>query len=207
MNEVLFKIFFSIPDKIRRLFYYKLQNYIAHIYLRNKGVIYDRDNIKFNGMPILEISKDSVCRIGSGFICTSSPHIGIDVIRSKIYVKSQAKLYIGNYSGMTSTVILCTNQITIGSYVNIGGGCMIMDSNFHSLNWEDRENRKVDIERAKSKSVTIEDYVFIGARCVICKGVTIGARSIIAAGSVVVCDIPADCIAGGNPCKVIKRLH
>lgn len=40
----------------------------------------------------------------------------------------------------------------------------------------------------------------------ICKGVTIGARSIIAAGSVVVKDIPADCIAGVNPCKVIKYL-
>jgi acetyltransferase-like isoleucine patch superfamily enzyme len=55
--------------------------------------------------------------------------------------------------------------------------------------------------------VIIEDDVFIGARSVICKGVTIGARSIIAAGSVVVKDIPADCIAGGNPCKVIKYLN
>ena len=35
----------------------------------------------------------------------------------------------------------------------------------------------------------------------------IGDRSIIAAGSVVVKDIPNDCIAGGNPCKVIKRIN
>lgn len=42
--------------------------------------------------------------------------------------------------------------------------------------------------------------------CVILKGVTIGARSIIAAGSVVTKSIPADCVAGGNPAKVIKRL-
>ena len=38
------------------------------------------------------------------------------------------------------------------------------------------------------------------------KGVHIGARTIIASGSVVVNDLPSDCIAGGNPCKIIKRL-
>lgn len=57
-----------------------------------------------------------------------------------------------------------------------------------------------------SAPVTIEDDVFIGMNCVILKGVTIGARSIIAAGSVVTKSIPADCVAGGNPAKVIKRL-
>ena len=46
--------------------------------------------------------------------------------------------------------------------------------------------------------------MFVGARSIILKGVTIGEHSIIAAGSVVTTDIPADCIAGGNPCKVIK---
>lgn len=45
-----------------------------------------------------------------------------------------------------------------------------------------------------------------GAKCIINKGVRIGARSIIAAGSVVVSDIPSDVIAGGNPCKVIKGI-
>ena len=52
----------------------------------------------------------------------------------------------------------------------------------------------------------IEDDVLIGARCIILKGVHIGARSVIGAGSVVAKDIPSDCIAAGNPCKVIKRL-
>lgn len=51
----------------------------------------------------------------------------------------------------------------------------------------------------------IGDDVFIGTNCIILKGVTIGARSIIAAGSVVTKSIPADCIAGGNPAKIIRR--
>lgn len=59
---------------------------------------------------------------------------------------------------------------------------------------------------AASAPIVIEDDVLIGTRCIILKGVTIGARSIIAAGSVVTKSIPADCIAGSNPCKVIKQL-
>lgn len=58
-----------------------------------------------------------------------------------------------------------------------------------------------------SAAITICDDVWLGARCQVLKGVTIGARSIIAAGSIVTKDIPADVIAGGNPCKVIKRLN
>ena len=55
--------------------------------------------------------------------------------------------------------------------------------------------------------IVIEDDVMIGTRCIILKGVTIGARSVIAAGSIVTKSIPADCIAGGNPAKVIKTLE
>ena len=49
--------------------------------------------------------------------------------------------------------------------------------------------------------------MWIGAQCIVLKGVTIGARSIIGAGSVVTKSIPADCIAAGNPCKVLRRLE
>ena len=54
--------------------------------------------------------------------------------------------------------------------------------------------------------IVIEDDVWIGAHSLILKGVHIGARSIIAAGSVVTSDIPSDSIAGGNPAKVIRKL-
>lgn len=58
----------------------------------------------------------------------------------------------------------------------------------------------------QSASVTIEDDVWIGANCIILKDVTIGARSVIGAGSVVTKSIPADCIAAGNPCRVIRKI-
>lgn len=81
-----------------------------------------------------------------------------------------------------------------------------MDSNFHNTDWRIRENRVNDVSTAVNSPVIVRDHVFIGARCIINKGVTIGARSIIASGSIVIHDIPEDCIAGGNPCKVIKSL-
>lgn len=62
----------------------------------------------------------------------------------------------------------------------------------------------LDSHTAKTKPIIIGNHVLIGTQCMILKGVTIGDRSIIAAGSVVTKDIPSDCIAGGNPAKIIK---
>lgn len=81
-----------------------------------------------------------------------------------------------------------------------------MDSNFHSLDYLERRSRSTDSINAIREPVVIDDDVFIGARSIINKGVHIGARTMIASGSVVVSDLPADCIAGGNPCKIIKML-
>lgn len=54
--------------------------------------------------------------------------------------------------------------------------------------------------------ITIGNNVWIGGSAVICPGVTIGDNSIIGAGSVVTKDIPANVIAAGNPCKVIRPI-
>lgn len=130
---------------------------------------------------------------------------GIDLPQwSHITVAPGAYLKIGDHSGLSQFVINCKERIIIGKFVNVGAGCLIMDSNHHNNNWRVRRNRIDDKLSAKTAPVIIEDDVFVGARSIICKGVTIGARSIIAAGSVVVKDIPSDCIAGGNPCRVIK---
>lgn len=54
--------------------------------------------------------------------------------------------------------------------------------------------------------VVIEENCWIGAGSVICPGVTIGKNSVIGAGSVVTKDIPADCVAAGNPCRVMRPI-
>ena len=141
---------------------------------------------------------------GKGLIINSE---GIDSsLGSHIVVRSGAKLVMGDNTGMSQVAINCREQIIIGSNVTIGAGVLIIDSNFHSIDCEARRDWQIDKQKTKNAPVYIEDDVFIGARTIVNKGVKIGARSIVAAGSVVVGDIPCDCIAGGNPCKVIKSL-
>jgi acetyltransferase-like isoleucine patch superfamily enzyme len=49
--------------------------------------------------------------------------------------------------------------------------------------------------------------VLIGTNAIVLKGVSIGDNSVIGAGSVVTKSIPANCIAAGNPCRVIRELR
>ena len=163
--------------------------------------------IKHSGGVIGKAVKLSIggdFRVGKNVVLNDK---GIDLFRwSKVEVFKDALLEIGDNSGLSQFSIVCKQHIKIGNFVNIGAGCLIIDSNFHSTNWQIRRDRGIDKNAAKSAPICIGDDVFIGARSIICKGVTIGEKSIIAAGSVVISDIPANCIAGGNPCKVIKTI-
>ena len=58
-----------------------------------------------------------------------------------------------------------------------------------------------------SKPIVIGNDVFIGARSIILKGVTIGYRTVIGAGSVVTLDVPSDCIVVGNSARVVRHLE
>ncbi len=166
-----------------------------------------RSIIKSGGVigTMVKLSVGGKFRFGTNIVLNDS---GIDLSKwSHIDVSKGAILEIGDNSGLSQFSIVCKQFIKIGRFVNIGAGSLIMDTNFHSADWKVRRNHSIDKKSAKTAPVIIEDDVFIGARCIICKGVTIGARFIIAAGSVVVKNIPADCIAGGNPCKVIRYIR
>lgn len=180
----------------------------AKSYLLSKGVEFsDIESVRFLGNCILRVAKGSKVRIGKGFVCRSGPEYSFDNYSgSKIVVNGGARLSIGDGTGMSNVLIYCNDSVEIGSNVKIGGGCWIMDSNFHSLGYEDRRDPTADMQGARTAPVSIGDDVFVGARVTICKGVSIGARSVIQAGSVVVKSIPEDCVAGGNPCSVIKTL-
>ena len=128
--------------------------------------------------------------------------------------RMNTKIKIGNYVGMSSPCLWAKQEITIGDYVSIGGNCIIMDSDAHNLDWRIRDSLKMfnskeslDAHTAKCAPIHIGNHVLIGTRSIILKGVTIGDGSVIAAGSIVTKDVPANVIAGGNPCRVIKSLN
>ena len=164
--------------------------------------------IHFAGNTKMSISPSAKVVIGPGFLCNSGVENGIgNECYSKIVVGDNAELIIGEESGMSNTVIQCRQKVYIGQRVRIGNGSLIMDSDFHSLDWRERTffDNHAD-EPVKTAPISIGDNVFIGTHSIICKGVNIGDHSIIAAGSVVVCDIPANEIWGGNPAKLIRKI-
>ena len=82
-----------------------------------------------------------------------------------------------------------------------------MDSDAHSLYYIDRRDIIEDMSNKKNAPIIIGNDVLIGANCIILKGVTIGDRTVVGAGAVVTRSIPNDCIAAGNPVKIIKDMR
>ena len=89
-------------------------------------------------------------------------------------------------------------MITVGKNVLFGPAVTIATVG-HPLRPDMREYMYTD-------PVTICDNVWIGENVTICPGVTIGENSVIGAGSVVVKDIPANVVAVGNPCRVLREI-
>lgn len=122
-------------------------------------------------------------------------------------VRKNAQLLVGNNVGMSGTTIVCHKKITIGNFVKIGGNVCIYDTDFHSLNSNNRRNAKSDTVNTISSEVKISNNVFIGAHSTILKGIVIGENSIIGACSVVTKNIPSNEIWGGNPVKFIRKIE
>lgn len=98
-------------------------------------------------------------------------------------------------------VFLDCNRIAIGEDVQMGPGVHLYTAT-HPL---DAAERNSGVESALP--IVIGDAVWLGGRVVVCPGVTIGARTVVGAGSVVVKDLPPGVLAVGNPCRVVRSLE
>ena len=160
-------------------------------------------NIRFFGPIQLQIAKNAIVHIGDNVTFRSSTaynFVGINRPVS-ICVCDCAKLTIGANCGFSGTAIYASKSITIGPYCNLGGNTSIWDTDFHPL---DYQLRRVQVKGTKQAEVYLDSDVFVGANSMILKGVIIGARSIIGAGSVVTKNVPADQIWAGNPAKLLR---
>jgi acetyltransferase-like isoleucine patch superfamily enzyme len=155
---------------------------------------------------IRNIRGDSDCiRIGANSIIrgelTTFAHGGKIEIGSWCYVGESARIWSGS-------------SITIGDRVLIAHSVNVFDNLTHPISAQERHKqiraiftqghpREIDLD---DQPVRIEDDAWIGAGSFVMRGVRIGARAIIAAGSVVTKDVEADTTVAGNPAQVIKSL-
>lgn len=156
-------------------------------------------------------SKDTCIKVGKDCLLTGSMFLE----REKGKITVGDRTYIGG-----GTKIICAEQIEIGSDVMFSWNCTVIDTNSHSLVFEERKNDNLawkkgiaegtegkykDWTKVITAKVTIKDKAWIGFNSIILKGVTIGEGAVVAAGSVVTKDVPDYTIVGGNPAKIIGK--
>lgn len=96
--------------------------------------------------------------------------------------------------------LVATELVRLGADCHIGPYTMMLDNDYHRVEPERR------LERPESAPIVLEDNVWVGVRSIIMAGVTIGAGSCVAAGSVVTKDVAPRTLVGGVPARVIRSL-
>jgi acetyltransferase-like isoleucine patch superfamily enzyme len=98
------------------------------------------------------------------------------------------------------TFIDASHQVRIGRHVGIGPRCYITD---HDHGTE--PNTTILDQPLVSAPTVISDGVWLGAGCIVLKGVTIGKNTVVGAGSVVVRDLPPNIVAEGHPARAVRK--
>jgi acetyltransferase-like isoleucine patch superfamily enzyme len=192
----------SLPHMVEclyRIVVKKMHSFWARLAARWWGV-HLASGCTFNGLPRFRRHPGSWIEIGSGCKFNSS-HISnpIGVNRPCIVstLKEGARIQIGANCGFSGTVIGCASKIILGDNVWCGANTLINDTDWHTD----------DPRTGPDAPVIIENGVWLGVNVTVLKGVTIGANTLVAAGSVVTRSLPADVVAGGVPAKVLKPLR
>jgi len=141
------------------------------------------------------------------------------------FIQPRARITVGARCQLGNVNFDCAREIIVGDDVLMSWNINIIDSDHHSLYWEERKDdvrlcfedyiasggraigQSQDWSKVTMKPVVIGSKVWIGFNAIILKGVTIGEGAIIAPGSVVTKDMPAWTACGGNPAKPLKPLE
>lgn len=139
------------------------------------------------------IQNEGILRIGD------RTQLKSDIHRCRLAVQAGAQLVIGEDCLINGAMIAATNAVTIGNHCRLAPFVHIMDGDFHDL-----QDRALPGESAP---VVIEDFVKVGTRAIILKGVRVHRGAAIAPGAIVTKDVPANTLVAGVPAKPIKKLE
>ena len=168
---------------------------------RLKGASVGR-SVVFVGRPLISLACGSRLQLGDHVNITSSLRanpLGCfqpSVLRT---LCPGAELVLETNVGISGCVLCAAKSISIGQGTNIGSGAMVIDNDFHvpsgDYGWADGR-------AATARAIRIGRGVFIGARAIVLKGVTIGDRAVVGAGAVVTKPVPPRHFAVGNPARI-----
>ena len=152
--------------------------------------------LKLMNSGVIQLGDDVTINSGSYF----NPVGGSK--RTVLATDAGASIRIGNNCGISNSLLYAATEIILEDNVMIGGGCSICDTDFHPIDFASRIG--TDDKATQSKPIRIKNGAFVGMNSIILKGVTIGAHSVVGAGSVVTKDIPDNEIWAGNPARYIR---
>ncbi len=158
-----------------------------------------RRRVVFGGRPILSVASGSRMVLGEDVVLRSGRRnnpLGCFqpcVLRT---LAAGAELVLERNVGLSATTVCAGQSVHIGENTLIGAGALILDNDFHRL--DTNGTWKADVT-SNARPVRIGRSVFIGARAIILKGVSIGDGAVVGAGAVVTHDVPAGHLAMGNP--------
>ncbi|WP_134497406.1 FkbM family methyltransferase [Microvirga pakistanensis] len=144
-------------------------------------------------------NKASIIFFGSN----SRIHVGTSSrLSGKVSLGHDCSIVLGSHNTITANLELSAAEgtsITIGSDCMFGIGCRVITHDFHPL-FDALTNERLNV----SKSIVIEDHVWVGDGAVIRKGVRVGSGSVIGERAVVLHDVPPNSVVVGAPAKVVK---
>jgi acetyltransferase-like isoleucine patch superfamily enzyme len=173
------------------------QYLLTYVKLLLYGVRFGR-HLHLRGVTLLNCGR---IEIGDHCRLVSHPNGSPEVTNLRTYFPT-AIIRIGSHVGLSGTTLHCNVSITVGNYCRCGPGVILCDNDSHRVarSVEDRDQRPAEAP------IVLGDNVWLGMRTIVLKGVTIGANTIVAAGSVVTRSLPANVVAGGVPARVIRSL-
>ena len=165
------------------------------------------ENLVFKGETIIRTRHSGEIVLGDNVIFNARQNSNLVGLLGPTIIDTRGggKIEIGDCSGFSSVVMSSRSSISIGSNVKVGGNVRIFDHDFHALEPEYRRTNE-DKDHIRTQPIVIGNDVFIGTNVIILKGSQIGARSIVAAGSVILgLDIPPDSMVNGNPARIVGQ--
>lgn len=190
---------------------YKVKRLLLKLVAHNK--LSFGKNLRITGaMPLLKIPQNGKIVLGNNVVLNSDFKNSNTTLTTavKLVTGYNGKIIIGNNCDLNGTCFVAYDELEIGDYCQFSSSTIISDTDFHPVNPDMRlaqmRGEKFPFESVGKKKIKIGNNVWVGWGAIILKGVTIGDNSIIAAGAVVVSDIPSNCIAAGNPAKVVKQI-